>query len=209
MDCPRLKRIEVSYFPQLVYISVPHFLQFIDRAEDLKLAPFRCADADFNGRQEVYFNLDSSRTPEPHSHLTIQFSCYWYRQIQPIKRFLEQLSAMFSTIRHLAVSVFDGAPERHEMDIIGWLDFFRRFSAVETLHVGGHLTMLVDRVLDDLVGTNMDAEVMPALRVLYLDGRRPTRSVRRFIAARKKSGCPVTVVDTREEPKKFEALEGG
>ena len=209
MDCPRLEFIDVSYFPQLVSIYVPQFLQFIDRAEDLKLAPFRCADADF-GDQEVYFNLDSSRMPEPHSsHLAVKFSCCWYSQLQPIKRFLEQLSGMFSTLRHLAVDVFHGVPSSCHMDDVGSLDLFRRFSAVETLHVGGHLTMLVDRVLDDLVGTNMDAEVMPALRVLYLDGRRPTRLVRRFITARKLSGHPVTIVNTREELERHEALVDG
>ena len=208
MDCPRLKFIKVSFSFQPVHISVPHFLQFIDRAEDLKLAPFRCADANF-GQREVYFNLDSSRMPEPHSHLTIHFSCYLYPQIQSIKPFLEQLSAMFSTIYHLSVSLFEDVPLLPDMGDLGSLDLFRRFSAVETLHVGGRFVRLVDHILDDLVGTNIDTEVMPALRVLYLDGQRPSRSVRRFIATRKKSGYPVTVVDTREELKKFEALEDG
>ncbi len=199
LDCPRLKSIIVSYSNQFIDAHVSQLFQFIDRAEDLKLAQFRRAQVHFWCRI-ISIGLDSSQAAPHPSHISLKFLHPWSNLQVRSMRQLIQSSAIFTTVRHLSIYVV--YREQCDVDNAEWPELFHLFPAVETLRVGGELVLLIDPVLDDLT-KEMVVKVFPALRFLNLDGR-PTRSVQRFIAARRLSGCPVTIVKTLEE---FERLE--
>lgn len=111
---------------------------------------------------------------------------------------------MFTTVRHL--SVYMSYRERGflcDMDDAEWVEVLRVFPAVETLHIGGELALLIDPVLDRLT-SELITEVLPALRFLNLSGQ-PTGSILwLIISARQLTGFPLTIIKTREE---FRALE--
>ena len=71
------------------------------------------------------------------------------------------------------------------------------FPAVEVPHLSGKL---IDPALDDSTTKEMVARVFPALRLLKLDVLlgQLTRSIAHFVAARERSGCPVTMAKTRK-----------
>ena len=64
---------------------------------------------------------------------------------------------------------------------------------MQTLHVSPGLAEHVARALEHMV-----AEVFPSLDLIFLEGQ-PASSVEKFLAARKFSGRPVTVVGTERE----------
>ena len=89
------------------------------------------------------------------------------------------------------------------MDSTEWLLFLCLFPAVEKLHLSGDVVRYITSVLED--NAEMAAEVLPALRLLWLDkdncteGDGPAGSIDQFLSSRRLSGLPVTVVNTEDE----------
>ncbi|KAH9013754.1 hypothetical protein EDB85DRAFT_2157948 [Lactarius pseudohatsudake] len=74
-----------------------------------------------------------------------------------------------------------------------WRHLLRQFSAVRTLRVCRGFAEHVALASED-VTAEMVAEVFPVLDLVYLGGQ-PVSSVEKFLAARRLSGRPVTIVD--------------
>ena len=83
------------------------------------------------------------------------------------------------------------------MDNIEWLQLLRPFSSVRTLFVSRDFAGHVSCSLDNITAV-MATEVLPALKMLCLEGETPS-SDHKFIAARSESGRPVLVVNTQRE----------
>lgn len=197
IDCPRLKSIIVLYSDELTPFHLPplqlsRLIQFIDRTETLNLAPFRHAHVDF-GRRSI--NLDGSQGP----HLSLEFRNVHIRT--QMRELLIQVSAMLTNVCHLTMLGQQG--RLCDQDIAEWVGHFRLFPAVETLHVGGELAMMIDPVFDHLTG-EIVTEVLPVLRFLYMESP-VTRPVRQFLATRKLFGLPVTIVKTRGQLRMLDA----
>ncbi len=79
----------------------------------------------------------------------------------------------------------------------GWLHLLRQFSSVQTLYIAQELSGHIALALEAVVG-EMVTEVLPALDLIILVGQ-PVSSIDRFIAARRLSGHPVTIVDKEVE----------
>ena len=80
------------------------------------------------------------------------------------------------------------------MDDIDWGHFLFQFSAVKTLYV---LYPKLERHIA-IALEHMDAGTFPSLDLIFLAGQPPS-FVEKFVAARKFSGRPVTVVDIETE----------
>lgn len=208
IDCPRLKAIIASYFDALVTILPIHFIedpplqlfqfiQFIDRTESFKLAPFRHARLDLS---RISINLDSSQAGPHASHLSLEFPFRRLLQTQSMRQLLIQVSAMLTNVCHLTILYGE---RLRDQDIAEWVGLFRILPAVETLHVGGELAMNIDPVFDRLT-KEIVAEVLPVLRFLYIDAP-ATRPVRQYLATRKLFGFPVALVKTRGQVRMLEA----
>ena len=160
----------MSYFYQFDDVQVPQLFQFINRAEGLRLARFRRAGV-YLYDTYAYTRLDKSRAETHYSQLFLEPP---YRQsiwlVRSMGQLFTQSSAMISTVRHLSIAVLTERQGRHgNMNNAEWLDLLRQFFAVETLHFGGLSVIFVVPALDDLT-EEMTAEVLPALRLLNLEG---------------------------------------
>jgi hypothetical protein len=192
IDCPQLRFIDVMYADELTRSS--QLIQFIGRSEALKLAPFRRARVKL-GQESI--DLDGSRADPHPSRLKIEFPSGAH-ELRDMRKLLVPASAMLTTVHHLFVHHYKSGYFEH-MLIADWITFFRLFPAVETLHFGRELATRIDPVFNELTV----AGVLPALRFLSVGGP-PRKSVLQFVSARQASGCPVTLVKTREEFKMHE-----
>ena len=77
-----------------------------------------------------------------------------------------------------------------------WLDVLHPFTSVKNLELSKDSVPFVAPALQVLSGERV-TEVLPALQNLFLRGPQPwgpvKEAIRKFIAARQLSGCPVTV----------------
>lgn len=80
------------------------------------------------------------------------------------------------------------------MGDVEWLPLLHQFPNVRTLHVSEELAGHVALVLEDTT----DETVLPSLDLICLADE-PVSSATKFVAARRLSGRPVTVVDTETE----------
>jgi len=196
IDSPQLDQIYIQYLDQFLDFRIAQLFKFIDRSEDPDLTLIRHADVTFS-HEWVTFKM----YPCPESHLVWSsvyalIYCQWIeRQISHIAQVFSQPSAMLSRVVHLKLSRDQAYADCHGDE---WLHLLRQFSAVRTLHVArrfaaGHIALALEGVTTEMV-----AEVLPVLDLIYLDGQ-PVSSVEKFLAARQLSGHPVTVVDTEAE----------
>jgi hypothetical protein len=78
------------------------------------------------------------------------------------------------------------------IDQIDWIGLFRPFTGVNKLYLRGELSENVIHALE-LVGGDMTAKLLPALRALKFIREQPTVSVHRFVSTRRDAGRPITV----------------
>jgi hypothetical protein len=199
IEAPGLDSIVISYFNQLVDFEVPQLWQFIDHSENLNKT-MRCA---------VKFPLDNLVTftagPTTHTpkffgdfprHIDIRIICEgidW--QVSHIAQALNQISAILSNMVHFAIGAYSVSPEPKGMDDIEWLQLLRPFSSVRTLFVSRQFSGHVSRSLENIPAV-MATEILPSLDMLCVEDQ-PASSIRRFIAARSKSGRPVAIINSR------------
>ncbi|KAH9172900.1 WD40-repeat-containing domain protein [Lactarius sanguifluus] len=191
IDCPQLDRIFVNYLNQLADFQIAQLSKFIDRS----VGPvFRRAQVTFFSdwvsfdmyRDEIYPTSDArpART---------DISCQgidW--QVSHMAEVLSQFSTTLSNVVHLRIGGFPGQAEG--MGDVEWLHLLHQFSTAQTLHVSSGLAGHVALALEDITA-GMVTAVLPSLDSIYLSGQ-PASSVGKFVAVRRLSGRPVTVIDT-------------
>ncbi|KAH9024394.1 hypothetical protein EDB84DRAFT_1440692 [Lactarius hengduanensis] len=120
------------------------------------------------------------------------------RQVSQMTQVLSQVSATLSNVVHLNLAIADTYSEQLEgTDNVEWRHLLHQFTNMQMLHISQELTGHVALALEDITG-EMAAEVFPSLNLIYLVGQ-PASSIRDFIAARRLSNRPITVVDTKME----------
>ncbi len=82
-------------------------------------------------------------------------------------------------------------------DDVEWLHLLHQFSTVQTMHVSRELAGYIALALEDITA-EMVAEVLPFLDLVRVVDQ-PASSVAKFVAARRLSGRPVTVINTDTE----------
>ena len=112
---------------------------------------------------------------------------------------LSPFSVTLSNVVHFKLDHFEPIQLVCAGDV-EWLHFIRQFPAVQTLHVSQRSSGYVPLALELLedISTQMAAEVLPSLHLIFLEGQ-PTSSIEKFIAFRRFCGRPVTVVDTETD----------
>ncbi len=148
---------------------------------------------------------DEAERWDPNTGISISILCGGIdRQILHLTHMLGLISPILSNMVHFAINSGLYIPEPEGLDDIEWLQLLRPFSSVQTLFVSRKFAGHVSRALEDIAGV-MVTEVLPALDLLCL-GDQPVSCVDKFIAVRRDSGHPVTIVDTRSEfEKRLEA----
>ena len=190
IDAPQLDHAAITFFNQLIF-DIPQFPQFMHRTERLT-SPTRAVVA-FRPHT-VKISLYSSISP---AKLDLQISCNesdW--QISSMEQICIQCSPILSHVEGLEIR--EGSflrPEwLHDLDSTQWLELFDPFAAVQSLHVSEELQPLVAPAFHGLTGRRA-AEMLPALRTLFLEGYVPVSdAIESFTDSRKLSNRPVAVL---------------
>jgi hypothetical protein len=203
IDSPQLNRIVIDYLDYPFDFQLAQLSKFIDRLVGPghhELTPFRRANVRLLGTHvllTLYRHANHpgwDRCPVGITIICENVTSDWHTHHMAWA--LSQFSGTLSNLVHhlkFDVSVFD--PEN--MDDAEWLHLLHRFSAVQTLYVSHTSARRVALALED-IPAEMVAEVLPSLHLICLAGQ-PTSSIQKFIAVRRLSGRPVTVIDTETE----------
>ena len=205
IDGPQLERIHVDCLNPLVDIPVVQLPKFFDRSVGSRLTTFSHGQARFcwGSFSFVISRLEKRPcwdwAPARGTIKRTIISCEGIgRQVPKIAQVLSRFSAILSNLVHLDLDV--RPEEGHQLkDITNaeWLHLLRQFSAVQTLHVSlelaGYITCALEDIIEEVV-----TDVLPSLELICLEVQ-PVPSVEKFIAVRRLSGHPVTVVNTMAE----------
>ncbi len=186
IDAPLLNRLGIKFLTD-INIPSPWPHNFIDRTESL--GPFKHA------AMELYmpFIYMTFRSPTLFK-LNIECGRYnWSRR----PSITEVFSLHLPLLPHVELLQITGDPSDDTyMNSSDWLELFQLFTAVQSLYVSEILVPFVAAALQELTG-ELAVEVLPALRILSLEGLQPSGPVQDgiglFVAARQLSDCPVAI----------------
>ena len=170
LDAPRVVDISVEYYIEEVQASqLSRF--FIGRTANLKLAPFKGAEATFLDNA-VFIELEGDGEGEhPLVGHSVTISGRGSdSQALFMTLVLGQLDAsMLSEVEIFTVCGISGPFGRQDnMDRTGWLELLHLFPAVEGMFVYKEMTRHIVSVLED-IAEELDTEVLPALHLIYLE----------------------------------------
>ncbi|KAI0247758.1 hypothetical protein BJV78DRAFT_1355312 [Lactifluus subvellereus] len=205
INTPVLTTIDIEFFNRVIF-DIPQLFEFVNRTEALGSAK----------RAELFFTKGSAclhvyhpdshqgRGPYGHGGTSVRVRCHpldW--KISFLVQICSQLLPHLSSVERLDIQcdVIDPLDGQDNVDYRQWLEIFRPFIAVQSLHILG-LDELVAPALQELTGVRV-MEVLPALRSFFLTDPDPSGSVRKviepFITARHLSNQPVTIHRWGEE----------
>ncbi len=203
--------IEITqYMDHPLTIQVPEVFQFISHVEGLKLAQFRHAHSEFHD-DHAFIHFNNAQTGQ-HIHLTLKLcrACLEH-QVQLMGALFSQAAPIISTVHHFSISLLHKwAISSSYEDHAALLGLLQPFLTVEALHVEGQFTDFFPPMLNGL-SDELVAVVLPALSLLNLEGK-PLRFMKQlpFITKRQLIGCPLTIVNKKEDlAKAFDKVEDG
>jgi len=188
IDTPVLDNFSISFFLDLVF-DVPHLKQFIGCAKRLK--PPKAASVVF-GSRSIQLQLEQQIGP------ILEIRCDrigW--QVDSMALVCGQLSPFCLPIEQLKF-IADHAPSEDDMESTEFLELFRPFTAVRTLHVSRSLVRPIATALQGLIGPGA-TELLPNLCDLFFFLGGPaitgtvTEAMQPVLAARQLSGQPIAV----------------
>ena len=208
IDCPHLEAFRVGCLNSLSDVPIVQIPKFVDRSVGPKSSLFRHAQVCFSYGS---FSFDMfRRDPDPFwyhfpaqdSSLTIKRSIIRCdgigQQVFNIAQVLSRFSERLSDVVHLELEVRPEEVRQIEGTTNAeWLHLLRQFPAAQTLHVSQELTGYIALALED-VTEEIVTDILPLLELICLEAQ-PVPSLKRFVAVRRLTGCPVTVVGTMAE----------
>ena len=189
---PRLKELNINFFSQLTFF-VPHLLQFITTAEDLRTGDAVLSFTDKFASAGVY----PSGETEVYSLGIVINCCHLDWQISSMAQISNSLSQMFFAAERLFLrhEVHSSSSEEHdEVDRTELRKLLRPFSNVKSLWIEEGLVKDLSRSLELEVG-EPPLELLPELHVLeYFGSDNTGDAFSSFIDARRRADRPITLV---------------
>jgi len=192
---PRLEKLQIIFFNQLT-LSIPHLLQFMNSAANLKFSNAEVIFDDKSIHMRLYPRegaaLDAS---------FIRVGCPNFEwQVASAAQLLDQLTAVLSAVVYLTFKYGRAniSPEslNNEASCTRWREILGPFSNVKTLHVPNGLVKDLSRSLqlDEGEGES-PMELLPELKELeYTMTDDAGDEFASFIDSRQKAGRPVTLL---------------
>jgi hypothetical protein len=196
LEAPLLSNIEITFFNQLIF-DTPLLRHFISRTEIVRAA-HRAFISSYT--DNVLFSLYPQNGTEDEG-VTLSIACEpldW--QISSLAQVCSSSFPPFPTLEYLNIDI-EMDPDlllewQDDMEDTQWLDLLRPFTSVKNLVLSKDLVPCVAPALQELSGERV-TEVLPALENFFV-GPMPSgpvkEAIRKFVAARQLSGCPITVL---------------
>ena len=206
ISTPRVEDVQIEYYSTPVddRVEAGQLFRFIDHTGHFGFAQFSRAQLSFD-LFKAYIKLDHAlgECRQAQFSLTIRDAAPLPLTkldfpVPRITHVIGQLVVMFMNVGHLSINVeHHGQSDR--FDNSKWLPLLRLFPSVETLHISGRLAAHLATVLDDIAEERV-SDVFSALRSLRLgNGNELVGSASQFLAWRRYTGCPVTVVKSSQD----------
>jgi hypothetical protein len=195
VHAPLLNEIKIRFFNQLIW-HIPEFLQFIDRAKQLRSSNH--AELIFN-RHSSIIRLNQNMGTFDRVTLALEISCRpsdW--QLSSLAQICGSLLPSLPTLERLDIledQLWQPDPQ-DDLDDAQWLEVLQPFTATTTLYLSRKVGKRVALVLQELVREPV-AEVLPVLQNIFLEGLQSSgdtqEAIGRFVTARQLLGHPVVV----------------
>ena len=191
IDAPVLERFAVTLFEQSSF-NIPQLTQFIGRAKLLRSphqTSIKLSESEIALTHDFRHSLPSPSSGNFKLHILHDDADLQMHTLVHISR---QLSALLISPERLDVVAFaDFFPlqDAREADPAHWLECFRLFPGVKRLGVSSAVTSILASTLEKVTETS---DILPSLRELHMGGSK-SHSIERFVAARERSGNPVSV----------------
>ena len=192
IDSPRVEVVTVDYLTPVV--ETRQFSQFIGRTASLESAWFRRAEVTFKAYL-AEIKLDRAQGGCHQARLSLSVAKD-HDENYHLPGLLGQLAPMLSNVNHL--SIMEWSETGYTLENAE--SFFHLFPAVETMRVSGRLAVKFASMLEDIACSKKRAtDVLPALRLLHWSDSNEPVSTEQFLALRRLSGHPVTVINTKDK----------
>jgi hypothetical protein len=196
INTPVIATTTMTFFNRVIF-DIPQLSKFISRTQALRSV--KRAELFFNEHSAI-LSIHRPDSPRGRDRSDIGSSRVCVRcdpfdwKISFLLQMCSQLFPLLSSVERLNIECRDIDP-LDDVDHMQWLEIFRPFIAVQSLHIGG-LNGFIAPALRELTGVRV-MEVLPALHSLFVTDPDPSGSVRQaiepFITARQLSNRPVTV----------------
>jgi hypothetical protein len=199
IDSPRLNHISATTYGPVGFQFV-QLSRYIDQSVGPKFAQCRHAEVSFSYHKVAFsFYHRPDDSGQDRTTIISYEEIYWEDT-----QVLRQLPVTLSNVVHLRItcSLEDSPPTYIPVPVDLSIQLFqltRQFSAMQTLHIDSQVSGFVASILGHIPEVMM-TEAMPSLELLCLEEYcRPFVQVDKFIAARRHSDHPVTIVNTNKE----------
>ncbi|KAI0292179.1 hypothetical protein BC826DRAFT_454759 [Russula brevipes] len=186
IDTPVLNQLNMTFFPRPSF-DVPCLKQFIDRAKGLK--PSKAAELRISP-WSIHLDLHGPS-------LGVRCDRFDW-QLSSFALLCGQVSHLLSLVERLDLPPMAPASPSSKSVMVStqFLEIFRLFTSIRSLHVPEDLMPLIASALHELIGERA-TEVLPNLRDIFLERSARSGSIlevmQPFIDARRLSGRPVAV----------------
>jgi hypothetical protein len=192
MTTPLLERLEARFFLQLNF-SVPHLLEFMGAAENLRFASARFQFLDYHILVHVY-----PRDGAPMYSFGTDIVCgHLDWQVSFAAQVFRTLGTIFSSVEHLTLEFWrnpESQETNNDVDPAQWRELLRPFSNVKIFRVNEDFRGQISRSLQVVDGVTQ-SELLPDLQELrFTVPRSDPNAFNAFIDARQNAGRPVTLV---------------
>jgi hypothetical protein len=199
ITAPLLEKLQILFFNQLTF-SVPHLLEFIRPAENLRFSSARLAFHEGGISMSVYPYEGAKMYA-----LYVDVGCKLFDwQVASAAQILNTLRSVFSSVEHLTLEYEMHAisSEWHnKADPAQWRKLLESFNDVKTLLVDAGLVGDFSRSLQLDDGEPSPVELLPELKeVLYSAIDDADDIFTPFIDSRQKAGRPVTLIRRNTSP---------
>ena len=205
IDALQLGMLAINFFHQLIF-DTPQLMQFISRTPKFKA----------RGEAHLVFSKCwgvSVTLPQIYDGtLKLGVSCKksgW--QLSSLAQLCSSCfpPVLIHAVQHLYIC--EARPRldwQDDTENSQWLELLHPFTAVKDLFVSREFTPCIAPILHELAWDSI-SETLPALEKHFLEGTfPPLGGIGKFVAARKRSGCPVALLIWEREANKWDGTSG-
>ena len=189
IDTPRLLELSITFFNDVVF-DTPQFMQFINRTP--MLTSLEKAHITL-WNKAAYVNFSSPTSG--HGSLNVEILCSGLNwQVSAVEQVCTSCLPSLWMSEDLYMYERPGwrLEWKEKIENGLWVELLHPFTALKNLYLCEEFERRIGPALQELV-EGRTTEVMPTLQNIFLEGLGVEEGIRRFVAARRVAGHPITI----------------